>query len=286
MSWSLLSGRVAVVTGGASGIGLASCRALLGAGASVVVADVSQKSIDRALVDLGGDAIELGADATPSGADRLRGCRTDVSQKADVEALFEDASRSMGAAPSILVNCAGITRDGWMAKMSEEAFDDVSAVNLKGTWLTNQAFARHYMAAREESGVVVGGRPGGAAPGAPGPLLEAGSIINISSLVGKSGNMGQTNYAATKAGVVGLSKSAAKELAHMNVRVNAVLPGFIETPMADAVPEKVMDHMLTQIPMGRLGTADEVGELVLFLASGRSSYITGTAIEISGGMWM
>jgi 3-oxoacyl-[acyl-carrier protein] reductase len=161
-----------------------------------------------------------------------------------------------------MVNNAGITRDATMRAMTEDQFDAVIEVNLKGVWLGKKAAA----ARMREAG--------------------RGSIVNISSLSGKVGMAGQTNYSAAKAGVVGLTKAAAKELAHLGIRVNAVQPGLIRTPMTEAMPQKVWDQKMSEIPMGRAGEPREVASVVVFLASDWSSYMTGTVHEVSGGRFM
>lgn len=163
--------------------------------------------------------------------------------------------------PDVLVNCAGITRDAFMIKMSEEMFDDVIRVNLKGTFLMTQAISRLMIESK----------------------VETGSIVNISSVSGKIGNIGQCNYSASKAGVESFTKTIAKELAKYNIRCNAVMPGFIDTPMANKVPGKILDQVIKEIPMQRLGKPEEIADVCAFLASQRSSYVTGGIIQVSGG---
>ncbi|CAL1277215.1 unnamed protein product [Larinioides sclopetarius] len=163
--------------------------------------------------------------------------------------------------PDVLVNCAGITRDAFMLKMSEEMFDDVIRVNLKGTFLMTQAISRLMIESK----------------------VETGSIVNISSVSGKIGNIGQCNYSASKAGVESFTKTVAKELAKYNIRCNAVMPGFIDTPMANKVPEKILEQVRKEIPMQRLGKPEEIADVCAFLASQRSSYVTGGIIQVSGG---
>ncbi|CAJ0564111.1 unnamed protein product, partial [Mesorhabditis spiculigera] len=187
----------------------------------------------------------------------------DVSKAADVEQLRKFAVEKLKNAPNVVVNCAGITRDATLLKMSEQSFDEVIAVNLKGVHLVTQAFAREAVANKA-------------------PL----SIINVSSIIGKVGNFGQTNYAATKAGVIAFTKSAAKELAKKKIRVNTILPGFVETPMTKAMPEDVLKSICAGIPMGRMGHTEEIADGVLFLASDLSSYVTGAQLEITGGLYM
>lgn len=245
---ALLQGRTAVVTGGAQGIGWEIVKTLRANGARVVIGDVDAEAAARAAEELGG-------------GEWVRSCGCDVRQAADLERLLALAD-GPGGPLDIMVNNAGITRDATMRTMTEQQFDDVIGVNLKGTWLGTQAAAARMRSA---------GR---------------GSIVNISSLSGKVGMVGQTNYSAAKAGVVGLTKAAAKELAHLGVRVNAVQPGLIRTPMTEAMPEKAWLQKMNEIPMGRAGEPAEVASVVLFLASDLSSYMTGTVQEITGGRFM
>jgi 3-oxoacyl-[acyl-carrier protein] reductase len=244
----LLDGRTAVVTGAAQGIGLEIARALVDQGARVVIGDVDASAIEKAIAELGGPAVAVGA-------------QCDVRSAADLESLLALADRDTGPL-DIMVNNAGITRDSTMRTMTEDDFDAVIEVNLKGVWLGTKAAAARMRGA---------GR---------------GSIVNISSLSGKVGMAGQTNYSAAKAGVVGLTKAAAKELAHLGVRVNAVQPGLIRTPMTEAMPQKAWDQKMSEIPMGRAGEPREVASVVLFLASDWSSYLTGTVHEVTGGRFM
>ncbi|MFC8529995.1 3-oxoacyl-ACP reductase FabG [Nocardia sp. NPDC057227] len=241
---SLLAGRVAVVTGGAQGIGFAIAETFVRHGAAVVVGDLEP-----------GDAAER------LGADVARAVRCDVTSAEDVAALLDVAVTEFGAL-DIMVNNAGITRDATMRTMTEEQFDQVIAVHLKGSWHGTRLAA----AIMRERG--------------------SGSIVNLSSLSGKVGLAGQTNYSAAKAGIVGLTKAAAKEVARFNVRVNAIQPGLIRTPMTTAMPEKVWDQKMAEIPLGRAGEPAEVAGVALFLASDLSSYMTGTALEVTGGRFM
>ena len=245
---NLLQGKTAVVTGGAQGIGWEIARAFRANGARVVIGDVDADAAARAAKELGGEEFALS-------------CGCDVRRADELEQLLALADGPDGPL-DIMVNNAGITRDATLRTMTEQQFDDVIGVNLKGTWLGTQAAAARMRSA---------GR---------------GSIINISSLSGKVGMVGQTNYSAAKAGVVGLTKAAAKELAHLGIRVNAVQPGLIRTPMTEAMPEKAWQQKMSEIPMGRPGEPAEVASVVLFLASDLASYMTGTVQEITGGRFM
>ncbi|MBI3214189.1 MAG: 3-oxoacyl-ACP reductase FabG [Mycobacterium sp.] len=208
------------------------------------------------LVDLDGDAAKAAA-AEIDGV----GLACDVTSEDQVKAVVRDTVGQFGRL-DVFVNNAGITRDASLKKMTVDQFDAVITVHLRGTWL----------GVREASAVM--------------REAKTGSIINISSLSGKSGNPGQTNYSAAKAGIVGLTKSAAKELAHHNVRVNAVQPGLIRTPMTEAMPPEVFAEREANVPMKRAGEPAEVAGAVVFLASDLSSYITGTVIEVGGGRYI
>lgn len=241
----LLEGRTAVITGAAQGIGYSIAEALVAEGANVVLSDIDGEAATAA-------AARLGA------ADRAVGVAGDVAVSESVDALVKAATENFGSL-DVWVNNAGITRDATMRKMTEEMFDQVIAVHLRGSWLGTRA-AADYM--RDHGG---------------------GSIINISSISGKIGNPGQTNYSAAKAGIVGLTKAAAKEVGFAGVRVNAVQPGLIRTAMTEAMPEGALQERLADIPLGRMGDPAEIAQAVLFLASDMSSYITGTTIEVAGG---
>ncbi|KAB1948679.1 3-oxoacyl-ACP reductase FabG [Brevibacterium linens] len=242
----LLAGKVAVVTGGAQGLGLAMARSLVDSGAKVVLADTNEESLQAAVVELGGDGVATGAVCN-------------VSDLQAVEKLAEAATTAFGGI-DIWVNNAGITRDATIRKMTEQQFDDVISVHLRGTW-NGLKVATALM--REQD--------------------RGGSIINVSSISGKVGNPGQSNYSAAKAGIVGMTKAVAKEVAFKNIRINAIQPGFINTAMTAAMPQHAIDSKLAEIPLGRPGEPEEVASVVLFLASGLSSYPTGTVTEISGG---
>lgn len=244
-----LDGKVALVTGAARGIGQAIARKLAAEGA------------DLALCDLKAEWLAETVGIVEAAGRKAKCFEADVSNAAAVEAVVSGAVDAFGRV-DILVNNAGITKDTLMVRMSEQDWDAVIGVNLKGTFLFSKAVARPMMKQR------------------------SGAIVNVASIIGLIGNAGQCNYAASKAGVVALTKSAARELATRNVRVNAVAPGFIQTRMTDVLPEDVRKKMLESIPMGRFGTADDVANVVLFLASDASSYMTGQVLPICGGMVM
>ncbi|WP_194903591.1 3-oxoacyl-ACP reductase FabG [Catenulispora rubra] len=237
----LLTDRTAVVTGAAQGIGFAIAELFSAEGARVVIGDIDGDAAARAADRLGG-----------------MGIRCDVTDASDVEALLAAAP----APVDILVNNAGITRDATLRTMTEEEFDQVINVHLKGTW---NGVRKAATIMREH---------------------QRGSIVNLSSLSGKVGMVGQTNYSAAKAGIVGLTKAAAKELAHHGVRVNAIQPGLIRTAMTEAMPTKAWDQKMAEIPMGRAGEVGEVASVALFLASDLSSYMTGSVLEVTGGRFM
>ncbi|MGN6576469.1 MAG: 3-oxoacyl-ACP reductase FabG [Nocardioides sp.] len=244
----LLQDKVAVITGAAQGIGLAIAQRFVDEGAKVVVGDVDADAAARAVQDLGGDTVGASAACDVRDADQL-------------QALIDLAVERFGSL-DVMVNNAGITRDATMRKMTEQQFDDVIDVHLKGTWNGTRLAA----AVMREAG--------------------SGAIVNLSSLSGKVGLVGQTNYSAAKAGIVGLTKAAAKEVAHHGVRVNAVQPGLIATAMTRAMPQKAWDQKMEEIPMRRAGEPDEVAKVVLFLSSDLSSYMTGCVLEITGGRFM
>lgn len=244
----LLAGKVAVVTGAAQGIGLEIARVFVREGARVVVADIDDAAGARAVAELGGP-------------DRATYVRCDVRDGAAVTDAVDIAEDTFGPL-GVFVNNAGMTRDATMRRMREEDFDEVVAVHLKGAWNGTRAAANRM---REHG---------------------AGAIVNISSLSGKVGLVGQTNYSAAKAGIVGLTKAAAKEVAFANVRVNAVQPGLIRTAMTEAMPERIWEQKMAEIPLGRAGLPSEVASVVLFLASDLSSYMTGTVLEVTGGRLM
>lgn len=241
-------GKVALVTGSGQGIGLAVARTFAAQGAAVVLNDINQETLDRAEQDL------------RSVEPRCLAIRADTSKKAEVDILFARIKEVYGRL-DVLVNNAGITRDAFLHKMTEEQWRQVIDVNLTGVFFCLQAAA----VMMRESG--------------------SGSIINISSDA-RYGNAGQVNYSAAKEGIVGLTRTAAIELASRGVRVNAISPGPIDTPMLRAVPEKAMKAFMAAVPMGRAGSVAELSHLVLYLASDRSSYITGQVINCDGGWKM
>lgn len=245
----LLQGKVAVVTGAAQGIGLEIARTLHRHGSHVVLADLDGDAARRAAGDVAGAA----ADCV--------GTACDVTAEDQVKQLVATTVRDFGRV-DLFVNNAGITRDASLKKMQVADFDAVVTVHLRGTWL----------GVREATAVM--------------REQKSGSIVNISSLSGKSGNPGQTNYSAAKAGIVGLTKAAAKEVAHHNVRINAVQPGLIRTPMTAAMPPEVFAQREADVPMKRAGEPHEVAGAVVFLGSDLSSYVTGTVIEVGGGRYM
>lgn len=244
-----LTDQVAVVTGASRGIGRSIAETLAVAGARLVL--VSRRAEDtaelaRQIQERGGEALSLAAD---------------VGDAAQVDGLFQTAQERFGRV-DILVNNAGINRDALLARMKDDDWDSVLRINLTGAFLCSRAAARLMSKQRY------------------------GRIINISSVVGQMGNAGQANYCASKAGLAGMTRSMARELARRNITVNAVAPGFIETDMTAALPEKIREQMLDQIPCGRFGEAADVAAVVCFLASPTAAYITGQEFAVNGGMFM
>jgi 3-oxoacyl-[acyl-carrier protein] reductase len=246
----LLKDKVALITGASRGIGRAIALKFAQNGANVVINYSSSQS----------QAENLKEEIEKIGTKTMI-IKCDVSNPDEVNQMFSQVENEFGRL-DILVNNAGITKDGLILRMNEEDFDKVIAINLKGAFLCARAAAKMMVKQR------------------------FGNIINISSVVGIAGNVGQANYAASKAGIIGLTKSLAKELASRNIRVNAIAPGFIKTDMTEVLSDKVKEAMLSSIPLGRFGEADEIANVALFLASSLSSYITGQVIVVDGGMIM
>jgi len=239
--------KVAIVTGGARGIGREICRELLDAGMTVVAVDIKE--------DLFAEATE----ALGSPGDKLQFRKLDVTDSGRFQALVDDVAEQFGSV-DVLVNNAGVTRDGLLMRMTDEDWERVLKVNLFSAFYGTRAVAKYMVRQR------------------------GGSIINMSSYSGREGNRGQANYAASKAGMIGLTKTTAKELAGKGVRCNAIAPGFIETEMTAALPQQAKDVAVSLIPMKRMGQASDIAAAVRFLASDASKYITAQVISVDGGM--
>lgn len=246
----LLKDKVCIVTGGSKGIGRSIVELFLTEGARVW-------SLSRSEAE---DAAGLDA-AAAAGGGSYAWQRCDVTVEAEVEAAIEAVVKAAGA-PDVVVNNAGMTRDGLVLRMSLEDWESVLRTNLTSAFLVCRTAARHMIRKR------------------------SGSIINVSSVVGIMGNGGQTNYAASKAGLIGFTKSLARELASRGVRVNALAPGFIETAMTDTIAAEMKEKLRVTIPLGRIGAPEDVARAALFLASGLGSYVTGEVLKVDGGMGM
>lgn len=245
-----LTGKVALVTGASRGIGQATAIELAKAGADIVVNFIGNEAVAQETVEkieaLGRKAIKI---------------KANVGDADDVQAMVDEAVAAFGHI-DILVNNAGITRDGLLIRMKDSDWDEVLNINLKGVYLVTKAVAKLMVKQR------------------------AGRIINMTSVSGVTGNVGQANYAAAKAGVIGFTKTCAKELAARGITVNAVAPGFIETAMTDVLPEKIKEGIAATVPFGRMGQPEEIASVVTFLASDFASYITGQVLNVDGGMVM
>lgn len=246
----MLNNKIAVVTGGSRGIGKSIVLNLAKQGANIVVNYTSNSTAAEEVVKeveaLGSKAIAV---------------KADVSQADDVANLIKETEEKLGKI-DILVNNAGITRDGLLIRMKESDWDSVLDINLKGVFLTTKLIGKKML------------------------KQKSGSIVNVTSVVGLMGNAGQANYAASKAGVIGFTKSIAKEFASRGITVNAVAPGFIKSDMTDKLSEEVIENYTKAIPLGRLGVADDVANLVSFLVSKNANYITGQTMQVDGGMYI
>ena len=245
-----LTGKVALVTGASRGIGQAVAVELAKAGADVIVNYIGNEAVAQETVEkveaLGRKALKI---------------KADVGNADEVQAMVDEAHAAFGHI-DVLVNNAGITRDGLLIRMKDSDWDDVLNINLKGVYLVSKAVAKFMVKQR------------------------SGRIINMTSVSGVTGNVGQANYAAAKAGVIGFTKTCAKELAARGITVNAVAPGFIETAMTDVLPEKIKEGIAATVPLGRMGQPEEIAGVVTFLASDFASYITGQVLNVDGGMVM
>ncbi|CAI6347839.1 unnamed protein product [Macrosiphum euphorbiae] len=242
----MLPGKLAFVTGAGGGIGRAICRVMAREGATVVAADLNINNVQTTVDELTGEG--------------HKSYQLDVSDAESVTSVLKQVFTDYSAPPTVVVNAAGITRDNFMLKMSVQDFESVFNVNVKGTFLITQTICKE--------------------------LVEKnlpGSIVNIGSIVSQRGNIGQCNYSASKAAVEVFSKTVALEMAKYNIRCNTVLPGFTTTPMTDMIPENIREHFKSVIPLKRFANSEEIAEVVTFLASEKSSYVTGTSIAASGG---
>lgn len=244
---SLLKDKVALITGAGQGIGKAIASCFASEGAKVIISDIVA------------DAANAAAEEIKQNGGEAAAVVCDVSKFAACEELIKKAAEQFGKI-DILVNNAGITKDSLILRMTEEDWDKVIMVNLKSVFNVSKAAVKVFL------------------------KQKSGCIVNMASIIGEIGNPGQANYAASKAGVIGLTKTLAKEFASRGIRVNAIAPGFIRTKMTDAIPETARENLIKQIPLNRLGEPDDVAKLALFLASDMSSYITGQIIKVDGGM--
>lgn len=245
----ILKDKVAIVTGAGQGIGRGIALKLAEKGADVVVSDINMETAVRT------------AKEVESLGRRALALKTDVSKRGEVEGMVVATLEEFGKI-DILINNAGIARSAMLLKLTDEAWDEVLAVNLKGVFYTTQVVAAH--------------------------MIEAGygKIVNISSIYARTGTTGDSNYAASKAGIIGFTKSTARELARTDINVNAVLPGMIDTPLLRGIPDHYLQPMIKEIPLQRVGTPEDIGNVAAFLASDEASYITGAAIEVTGGWRM
>lgn len=244
-----LQDKVAVITGAAQGIGRGIALRMAQEGAKVVVADVNYDlcQVVKAEVETaGGQALAV---------------KCDVSKREDVEAMVAETVKAFGTV-DILINNAGITRDGLIMDLTDEQWDAVINVDLRSIFLCTQTVLQYMIP------------------------QQSGKIVNIASIVGEMGNMGQTNYAAAKAGAIGMTKSLSKELARKNITINAIAPGFIESEMTAAIPDKVKDFFIKQIPLGRMGKPEEIASACVFLTSDEANYITGQVLRLNGGWYV
>jgi len=243
----VLKGQVSIITGGARGIGKAIALLFAEEGSDIAICDVNQDVLFEAKKEIEAKGVKVLAE------------KVDVANAGDVQNFIQKALDNFGKI-DILINNAGITRDGLLVRMSEHDWEAVLNVNLKGVFNCTKAAAKSMMKKR------------------------SGKIVNIASIIGLVGNAGQSNYAASKGGVIAFTKSIAKELAARNINVNAVAPGFIETDMTAKLPENVKSEILKQVPLGKMGSARDVANIALFLVSEASAYVTGQVVQVDGGM--
>ena len=243
----ILKDKVTIVTGGARGIGKAVALKFAGEGSHIAICDVNEAALNDAKQEIEAKGVQV-----------LTG-KVDVTNLKNVQEFTQKVLDKFNKI-DILINNAGITRDGLLIRMNDGDWDAVLGVNLKGTFNCAKVVAKAMMKSR------------------------SGKIVNIASIIGLIGNAGQANYAASKGGVIAFTKSIAKELASRNINVNAIAPGFIKTDMTDKLPEDVKSQILKQVPLGRLGSGDDVADLALFLASDAAAYITGQVVQVDGGM--